>query len=370
MLKDLETGLIYRNPHPEVRSVHAYFPSVAPLPGGGMIGVLALGEAFEAVNLHAYVARSADGAAWELGERLDSGVPGRLTSDCGRLTVLPSGEVVVLLHRHDRTGHQGEGLANPVTLGFVPTEFALRRSVDGGRTFGPAEPLVPPLVGPSFELCSPIVPLADGRWLLPTSTWRGWDGDEPNGMKAVALISGDQGKTWPTHIDVMADPAHRVIFWESKIAELSPGRLIALAWAYNEEAGRDLPNHYALSNDAGATWGEPRSTGLFGQTMDVLPLAPDHLLAVYRRTDRPGLWAQLVRLQAGEWVNEAAAPIWGHQAAGLTASGANMVSNFHSLRFGAPCLRRLADGSIYLAFWCYEDYVSNIRWCRFRLEGV
>ena len=39
-----------------------------------------------------------------------------------------------------------------------------------------------------------------------------------------------------------------------------------------------------------------------------------------------------------------------------------MVQNFQVLRFGAPCVVRLDDGAIFVAFWCYEDCVSVIRW--------
>jgi hypothetical protein len=50
----------------------------------------------------------------------------------------------------------------------------------------------------------------------------------------------------------------------------------------------------------------------------------------------------------------------------LTGTSDNMVQNFQVLRFGGPCITRLPDGAIFVAFWCYEDCVSNIRW--FKLE--
>ena len=43
------------------------------------------------------------------------------------------------------------------------------------------------MAGPSFELCAPVTLLGDGRWLLPTSTWRGWDGALPNGHREERL---------------------------------------------------------------------------------------------------------------------------------------------------------------------------------------
>ncbi len=65
LIENLRTGLIYRNPAPHVRSVHAYFPSVAVLPDGEMLATAVLGEAFEAVNLHTHLFRSVDqGETW------------------------------------------------------------------------------------------------------------------------------------------------------------------------------------------------------------------------------------------------------------------------------------------------------------------
>jgi sialidase-1 len=192
VLDDLTTGLIYRNPKPHVRSVHAYFPSVVALPSGKMLASFSLAEAFEAANMRTHVARSTDGGqTWSLPAPLYPGTPHRLTSDAARLAAMPDGQLAVLMLRHDRTNHPDEGLTSPATLGFVPTELLLLRSADGGQTWSAPQPILPPLEGPSFELCSPIVPLSDGRWLLPTSTWRGWDGACPNGMKAIALISRD-----------------------------------------------------------------------------------------------------------------------------------------------------------------------------------
>ena len=286
----LHSGLIYKNPTPHVHSVHAYFPSAGVLPDGQMIATIVLGEAFEAPNLRTHLCRSTDGGeTWQLEQSIGADAPGRLTSDCSRLTVLPDGEAVMFMVRHDRTDHPDEGLTNPENLGFVPTELLLLRSPDGGRTWSEPSPLAPPLVGPSFELCSPISVLSDGRWILPTQTWPGWSGDCPNGIRMVAFVSHDEGRTWPDYMDVMNEPGGEVYFWESKIVERSDGRLLAVAWTYDNAAAKDRPNHYAISNDGGQTWIRPASTGLHGQTLTPCLLDDDRVLCVYRRIDKPGL---------------------------------------------------------------------------------
>ncbi len=363
----LDTGLIYRNPKPHVRAIQALFPSVVHINNGEVLAAVALAEAFEAVNMHTYLCRSQDeGESWELAGQLYESKP--LTSDAARITALPDGQLVALVCEHDRSEHPSEGLTNPDNLGFVPTRFLLLRSTDNGQAWSEPQIVDPPLVGPSFELCSPIVPLTDGRWLLPTSTWRGWDGSQPNGMKMVAFVSYDQGASWPEYVDVMKDPAGNIIYWESKIIELPDGTLLTGAWAYDEKAGEDMPNQYVVSADGGATWSQPQSTGLIGQTMSLLALEDGRILTVYRRMDEPGLWANLSHLRNDQWINESCAPLWGARAEGLTESTDNMAHNFNVLRFGAPCIAKLPNEMIFVAFWCYEECVSNIRWFKLKIK--
>ena len=364
-LRIAHTGILHRNPTPHVHSIHAYFPSVAAHPSGHLLATITLGEAFEAPNLHTHLCRSTDGGhTWQHQGRISPTTPDRLTSDSARLTALPNGDLILFMIRHDRTAHPHEGLTNPHTLGFVPTELLLLRSHDLGHTWTEPTPLTPPLVGPAFELCCPITPLADGHWILPTSTWPNWQGHCPNGIKMIALISGDHGATWPTHWDVMTAPKNDTFFWESKIIELPDTRLLATAWAYNHADSHDLPNHYTLSTDHGATWTAPRPTDLLGQTLTPHALPDGRILSVYRRMDEPGLWAALSHLQGDTWVTDSHTPLWGAHTPGLTATTDNMAHNFNVLRFGAPCITPLPDGTLFVAFWCYEDCVSNIRWLK------
>ena len=191
----LGTGLIYRNPKPHLHAVHAYFPSVVQLTNGELLCSLVLGEAFDAENCHTYVARSTDlGQTWRLEGRIYPGTTDRLTSDATRLTALPDGGAVAFMVRSDRTSHPTRALPTRRISASCPPRRCC--SGPGTRATRGASPsrCTPPLVGPSFELCCPIVPLRDGRWFLPTSTWRGWDGDCPNGMKMVAFVSHDGGR--------------------------------------------------------------------------------------------------------------------------------------------------------------------------------
>ncbi|QDU49181.1 sialidase family protein [Gimesia panareensis] len=370
-LNQLETGVLFRNSMPHVKSVHAYFPSVAVLSDGSLLGLFSLGEAFEAVNLQLHWSRSIDqGQTWHYQGQLNPATPDRLTSTFGRVTTTPDWELLANLIRYDRSAHPDEGLSNPDTLGLVPAELLLMRSGDRGKTWNEPEAVTPPLVGPAFEMCSPITVLRDGRWLWPTSTWRGWDGELPNGNRMLALVSHDQGQSWNESLDIMHSPDDHLIFWESKVLELPDGRLLAVAWCYDEAAGTDRPNHFSFSTDGGASWSTHASTGLSGQTLTPHILDDGSLLCVYRRLDEPGLWACHARLnEHGQWENQDQLPLWGtHSSAGTTRTGENMSENFAALKFGAPHIVRLSDGQLFVSFWCYEQNVSLIRWFKFTVS--
>jgi sialidase-1 len=369
-IENLHSGLIYRNPTPHLTSCHAYFPSVVQMDNGEMLASFSIGEAFEAVNLNTYISRSVDGKNWSEPSPL---LPLELTrqhSNCARLTALPNGEVVAIIVQHDRRDHLSDGLANPENLGFVPTKVLLLRSHDYGHTWDRPEFMIPPLAGSPLELCSPIVPLSDGRWIWPTSTWRNWDGTS-TGLKMVAFVSHDQGKTWPEYLDVMYDRAQEKIYWESKIIELKCGALLAVAWVYDEKSHCDLTNHFSISHDGGTTWTPPMNTGLHGQTMAIVELPGGAIFSVYRRMDETGLWGNISQIENNEWINKSTFPLWGADEIHLNGHhNTNIVSQFNELKFGAPCIITLSDGSFYIAFWCYEKLVSNIRWFQLPLSKV
>ena len=365
----IDDGYIYKNPIPHVKSVQAFFPSVVTMDNDEMLAVITLAEAFEAVDMRTCLCRSTDwGKTWDFQGRIYPGTKDRLTSDTSRLTYLGTSDLITFMVRHDRSDHPEEGLTNPENLGFVPTELLTLRSHDYGVTWSGPRPLQSPLEGPSFELCSPITVLSNGLWVLPTQTWPGWDSYCPNGIQMVLLMSHDQGKTWPEYRKVMGQPDGRVFFWETKIVEFSDGTLMVVAWKYDDVAGKDDTNQYTVSHNGGNTWTVPRSTNLYGQTLTPYILPNDRILSVYRRMDQPGLWGNLSSLQGDQWINETQAPIWGHETAGLVSTERNMVTNFTRLRFGAPCMTPLPNGDIFMAFWCFEDYVLLVRWYTLRVE--
>lgn len=362
----LATGILFKNQMPHVKSIHAYFPSVVVMPNGSLIAMYVLGEAFEAVNQNIYLSRSDNGGnTWQHQGRIEIDQPDRSTSTFGRIAVTSEGELIANLTRFNRDAYPDQGLSNPDTLGIAPAEMLLIRSNNGGESWSEPEVMTAPLIGPEFEICSPVTFLNDGRWVLPTSTWRSWEGDSPNGNRLVAFVSEDRGQTWPKYFDIMHSENNNLIFWESKIVQFVDGRLMAVAWCYDEQAKADLPNQYSISDDGGDSWSPYSSTNLQGQTLTPFLLEDGRILNIYRRMDQPGLWAAMAKLQGDSWINLDQQPLWGHRSAeGATAVGENMSDNFAVLKFGAPNIVRLPDGDLFVTFWCYEQCVSLIRWFR------
>lgn len=365
MLELIETGLVYRNPKPHLRAVHAWHPSIVRLDSGELLCAFDLGQAVESLDYRTYLSRSRDdGKTWSEPVRLFLDNYAGPSTHTARISRTRSGTLLALGARFHRDDPE-EGLTNRDTLGLVPMDVFTLRSVDGGATWDGPRIVKPPLVGPGFEICHTIIELPDGRWLAPMGTWKGWNGQAPSGMKAIALVSCDNGQTWPEYLNIMDAFKEGIIHFEQSIGLLPDGRLLAVAWAYHEPSGTSRHTPYCLSRD-GRRFGSPRSTGLRGQTAKIRPLPDGRILCLYRRDDKPGLWANLSRLEEDQWVNLEEAPMWQGALSGMTGTdrGAEGLSN---LKFGFPQMTLMADGTVFATFWCCEDGIHNIRWLRIKV---
>lgn len=364
MIECTSTGLLYRNPKPFLRSVHAWHPSLVVREGGEMLASFDLGEAVESADYTTYLSRSADGGvSWSAPERFfDDSAHANVTHGV-RISGLRSGEVLGYGCRSDHIAE--EGILNHSNLGHSRMDLVGMRSQDSGRSWTDIETIVPPLEGPAFEICHSVVELRDGRWIWPMATWKDWDGNAPNGVKAIGLISDDQGANWPTYVTIFDAWDRGILHWEQSVIELSDGRLLAVAWAYNTRTKKSESTPYAILKDCGE-FSPPRLTGLHGQTAKLLQLPDDRILCVYRRDDKPGLWANLSRLEGDEWVNLEEALAWGGAPSGMTGVGAS-ADELSGLKFGYPQPHLLPDGDVMVVFWCFEDGMHNIRWLRLSL---
>ena len=179
MIEVRETGTVYRNPRPELRSRHTWHPTVVRFDDGEMLVTFDIAEADVSLDYRTYATHSTDGGGtWSAPTRVFADPPGRPTTHSVRSARVADGSVVAmgaLMYRDDPE----KSVVNVPTLGYTEMELIITRSQDRGHTWGPIERVAPPLEGPAFEVCHSIVELRDGRWVWPCSTWMGWDGDAP-----------------------------------------------------------------------------------------------------------------------------------------------------------------------------------------------
>jgi hypothetical protein len=365
MLQLAATGLVYRNPQPHLRSIHAWHPSLVRLDSGELVASFDLGQAVEALDYRTHLSRSSDGGqTWTPPVRLFDDHVKRPSTNSVRISRLADGALVAFGGRYHRDD-PNEGVVNRANLGYTSMDLILLESQDGGLTWDGPRTIAPPLVGPAFETCHSIVELPDGRWLAPTATWKDWNGEAPNGMQAIALVSHDRGRTWPEWLAVMDGTREGIIYWEQSLARLQDGRLLAVCWAFDEKAGASRPNRYAIARD-GRSFFAPRPTGTRGQTAKITVLADGRVLCLYRRDDRPGLWAELARIEGDDWVRQEELLIWQGAPSGMKGQAAS-GEELSQLKFGYPSMVQLPDGDVLALFWCLEDCIHNIRWTRIRV---
>ena len=350
MLEVLASGLVYRNPRPELRPVHTWHPTIVRFEDGDLLCTFDLASADVALDYRTYASRSLDdGTTWTSPVRVLADSGNRASVHSVRISRVSDGSVVAFGGRMFRDDPE-RGLINVPTLGYTEMELITLRSRDRGRSWEGPVRIDPPLVGPAFEICHAIVELRDGRWLGPTSTWMGWDGAAPNGMNAILLVSHDQGSSWPQDIEHGAKD------------ELRDGRLLAVAWAVSLDTNRAEPTPYALSED-GREFTVRGFTGFRGQTTKIIELPDGRIFSAYRRDDVPGLWATVARLDGDRWVNQETIPLWQGASSGMSGT-ADPGHELLQLKFGFPQMVVMPDGQLFLVFWCEEDCIKNIRWLR------
>lgn len=369
MIECLASGVVYENPKPHLRSQQAFHPTLADLGDGELVCAFDLGQAVEALDYRTYRSRSLDGgASWTFEGALFEPPPGRPTTSTIRINRTSAGLVGFgsLAYRDDPE----EGVLNRDNLGYAPMDLVLLRSADKGKSWAGPEKIETPLAGPAFETCHNIVELPDGRWLAPTATWRGWDGDLPNGEKAIVLISEDQGRSWPQYGVAFDGSAEGLIHWEQSVVSLGGSDVVSIAWVYHPESGETRPNRFAVSHDGGATFGAAAEIGINGQTCKGLRLHDGRLLLAYRRNDQPGLWACLANFDGTRWELLAQQPLWGGRTSSGMAGEANRSDELSGLKFGFPQFVQFDNGRVLLVFWGFEDWGSKIFWLRLGIEGA
>ena len=262
------------------------------------------GSQRESLDGHPCIFASPDlGETWEMRHdghgRWDwDGGPGE--NKCLALTELAPGEFISTSLLVDRSRPE-RPFVNPRTQGLLPMRVVHATSTDGARTWSPPRAMESS-PHPGASTCThAVMPLPGGVLAQPYEHWKEYDDPTPGKPGALLRFSFDGGATWPEYATVGRHPEHRMAYWDQRL-ETHPesGRLVAMFWTHDFDAGQDVDSHIAWGSADGRQWSEPRSTGLPGQHSQPLSLGGDRLLVAYpRRRTRPASSSPSARTSAG-----------------------------------------------------------------------
>jgi hypothetical protein len=302
--------------------------------------------------------RSTDGGrTWRLEGEILPRTEDPVSTNFLKLSLSPDGETIYAygLRSYDEPGTRFGDERQ--------AEAVFCTSMDGGRLW--SAPSMIPMPSSALEISHGILPLRSGRLLAPAATIpRGRLGEQ-----VVVSISDDGGMSWPRDAVAMQDPNGHLGFFEQKVAELAPDRVVASGWTVTFADVADRTNSFALSTDGGLTWTAPRSIGTRGQTLTVVPVDGDRVMLLYnRRYGDQGIVMALAEITEENWpiafeglLYDAKARREGRQRGG----GLDEMIDF---QFGFPTAIRLQDGTFLATNWSVEDGHCGIRWTKLRVD--
>jgi hypothetical protein len=252
------------------------------------------------------------------------------------------------------------------SFGEGHTEAIFCTSTDKGCTWSEPSVIHMPCDCP-LEISHAILPLMSGRLLAPAAILPSKD---KLGEQVLAAISDDGGKTWPRHAVVFEDPDKRFGYFEQKLAQIDPGKLMAVCWTVTLGDVTDQPDSFTISTDDGITWSPPQSTGIMGQTMTPIPLGGDRLLVLFnRRYGEQGIVMLLVTFTDTTWHIEYEGILFDAHAKRSRPEGIETgVEEFDAFAFGFPTAIKLHDGTYMTTHWSQEKGKFGIRWTKLRVN--
>ncbi|MDP7396424.1 MAG: sialidase family protein [Lentisphaeria bacterium] len=370
-----ETGIILRNPAPQFKSEQAWMPGLVQLGDKEFLCVFKRAAAIEAVECYFARCRSTDGGKTYVDEGVLWGPEGDDKSysyGYAYPELIADGTLLLTGYRWDRSG-QDRHIYNPDTLGAVPVDTLIFRSADGGHTWSPPQVVNSP-DGRMGNASGRVVPLKDGRLLLPFETWKPYDDPNPPMQSSLALFSSDSGRTWDEYAVVAHDLEGRLLHWNGMFTRLQDDRLFVMYWTKDYHTGQDLTVHATYSEDEGRTWVEPYDTGIEGQMGSSIDVGGGRVLAVYNRrdVDNPGTYAVISEDGGRTWPPlEEHLVVWDARSRDIMGSRDQEDKSIYEeglFAFGKPDAHLLPNGEVYVGYWCTSGFVCQLHWCRLQVE--
>lgn len=347
-MKLLEQVTIYQNPDPLLVSRQATFPGIVQLETGDLVAIFSIGQAFDAADTRAYVSRSEDGGrTWSPPARLSEHETSPEESESFKPLLLSDGSLLATGYAFVRPTPLTP-VVDPETLELLRLRNKVSRSTDGGRTWSVPEYI--DIEGEPLELSGPCIQLRSGRIVGATTPFH----LGKTGHAGWIIASDDLGHGWYKLSEFYRAPEGNISTWECRLAELSPGTIAVIFWAYDNAKGKNLNNHLVISHDGGETFEPARDTGIGGQASNLLPIGGDELLTIHAHREPPvGLVVRRVEI-AGSGVRIGEELDLFNNAT-MGSDSANIRQQFGSLKFGQPSLLRLRSGEIFAACWSFEN---------------
>lgn len=297
---------------PALPSCHA--ATLTPLAGGDLLVAWYAGSREAAPDVAIYGARLARGSAVWSNPFLLANPPGR-----------PEGNPVLF------TAPDGGVWLFYVTLTgdkWTTSRMKVRRSADGGRTWG-AECVLSPELG--WMVRNRPLALPSGEWLLPAYDERDWT--------SFVLISDDQGETWRPSTRVTTPPG--VI--QPAIAPLADGRLLMLL----RTGGPGGWIWQATSADSGRTWCQTTPTTVPNNNsgLDLIRLGDGRLLLACNPVADSKRRAPLSLL-----LSDDEGRTWHHWLNVETGPG----------EFSYPALLQVDDGTVHIVYTYRRAAIAHV----------
>ena len=211
-----------------------------------------------------------------------------------------------------------------------------------------------------------MVKTRDGRLICCYAPYNTFDPSlEVIRNQVIFLASRDDGCSWH-HNPMLRFPEATAQGAESWVIELSDGRLFGASW--HIDGARNLPNAYAVSADGGNTWSPTASTGIFGQSVGLAPLADGRVLFVYnqRRQGQIGVWLAIARPTAENFGLIETECIWAAEIA-AQENGSAHFEDWTAFAFGEPSATVLPDETVFVSFWALQPSGHGIRYVKLRI---